>query len=55
VPALAARPEYAIRLANTNGWDATTGWNNLNAGLIVTATLNAGACTIGDIPVVLKN
>lgn len=55
VPALAARPEYAIRLANANVWDSTTGWNNLNAGLVVNATLNSAACSADDIPVVLKN
>ena len=55
VPALAARPEYAIRLANASVWDATTGWNNLGAGLVVSSTLNTATCAAGDIPVVLKN
>jgi hypothetical protein len=55
VPALAARPEYALRLANANVWDATTGWNNLSAGLVVNSTLNTPACAAGDIPVVLRN
>jgi hypothetical protein len=55
VPALAARPEYAIRLANASVWDATTGWNNLGAGLLVSSTLNTAACATGDIAVVLKN
>ena len=27
---LRSRPEYAIQLANTNVWDASTGFNNLN-------------------------
>jgi Domain of unknown function (DUF4832) len=55
VPALAARPEYAIRLANAGVWDAATGFHNLNSGLVVSSTLNTAACTAGDIPVVLKN
>jgi hypothetical protein len=29
-PELAKRPEYAIRLANTNMWEDSTGYNNLN-------------------------
>lgn len=33
---LAANPKYAVRCANTNTWDATTGYNNLNASLQVT-------------------
>jgi hypothetical protein len=55
VPALAGRPEYAIRLANTSVWDATTGFNNLNAGLVVSSTLDTAACTADDIPVTLSN
>lgn len=35
-PTLASRPEYAIRLANTNVWEPTTGYNNLNFTLNVT-------------------
>jgi hypothetical protein len=54
VPALAERPEYAIRLANSSLWDSTTGWNSLNCGLIVNSTLNTANCATGDIPVVLK-
>jgi hypothetical protein len=27
---LSTRPEYSIRFANLNTWDATTGYNNLN-------------------------
>ncbi|MFL6716699.1 MAG: DUF4832 domain-containing protein, partial [Burkholderiaceae bacterium] len=30
MPALRSRPEYAIQLANTNTWEASTGFNNLN-------------------------
>ncbi|MHA4811440.1 DUF4832 domain-containing protein [Flavitalea flava] len=33
---IAARPEYAIRLANANCWEATTGYNDLS----VTLTIN---------------
>lgn len=29
-PSIAARPEYAIRLANPEVWEATTGYNKLN-------------------------
>lgn len=32
---ISSRPEYAIRMANTNTWDATTGYNNLNATVTV--------------------
>jgi regulation of enolase protein 1 (concanavalin A-like superfamily) len=32
---IAARSEYAIRLANTGLWDATTGYNNLNHKIVV--------------------
>lgn len=32
---LAGRPEYAIRLANVNLWDAATGYNKLQAVIIV--------------------
>lgn len=35
-PTLASRPEYAIRLANNNMWEPTTGYNNLNYTLNVT-------------------
>jgi hypothetical protein len=52
VPGLAARPEYAIRLANQNTWEASTGYNNLNRALIVQPTFNAPACTAGDIAVI---
>ena len=30
MPALRSRPEYAIQLANTNTWEPSTGFNNLN-------------------------
>lgn len=33
---IASNPAYAVRFANTNVWDATTGMNNLNATLTVT-------------------
>lgn len=32
---IAARPEYAIRLANENLWEPTTGYNKLNASIEV--------------------
>lgn len=38
-PSLSSRPEYAIQLANTGMWDATTGYNNLNYILNVTSPL----------------
>ncbi|AGL16129.1 DUF4832 domain-containing protein [Actinoplanes sp. N902-109] len=34
-PLLPSRPEYSIRLANQNTWDAATGLNNLNATVTV--------------------
>jgi hypothetical protein len=34
-PELAKRPEYAIRLANANMWDKSTGYNNLNHTLLI--------------------
>jgi len=52
VPGLAARPEYAIRLANQNTWEASTGYNNLNSALIIQPTFNTSACTAGDIAVI---
>lgn len=36
---LATKPDYSIRLANTNMWEATTGYNNLNFTLNVTSAL----------------
>ncbi len=38
-PSLTSRPEYAIRMANQNMWDDTTGFNNLNFNINVTAPL----------------
>jgi hypothetical protein len=32
-PSLAKRPEYSIRLANNDLWDAATGYNKLNASI----------------------
>lgn len=37
---ISARPEYAIRLANENTWEATTGYNKLNHTLNVTQALS---------------
>lgn len=42
-PSLAARPEYAIRLANNNMWESTTGYNNLNFTLNVSQVVLAQA------------
>lgn len=39
---LSTRPEYSIRMANTNTWDATTGYNNLNAIVTVGNQANLG-------------
>ena len=50
-PALAARAEYAIRLANQNTWEASTGYNNLNCALIIQPTFNTPSCTADDIAV----
>jgi hypothetical protein len=36
---ISARPEYAIRLANENVWEATTGYNKLNHTVNVTQAL----------------
>lgn len=33
---IASNPKYAVRFANTNVWDATTGMNNLNTSITVT-------------------
>jgi hypothetical protein len=55
VPALAARPEYAIRLANLNTWEASTGYNNLNRALVVSPTFTTASCSADDIPVTLEN
>ena len=55
VPALAARPEYAIRLANQNTWEPSTGTNNLNRTLTVDPSVSAPACSAEDIPVSLGN
>jgi hypothetical protein len=34
-PSISKRPEYAIRLANENVWEETTGYNKLNYKLVV--------------------
>jgi hypothetical protein len=54
VPALAARPEYAIRLANPNTWEASTGYNNLNHTLTVGPDFTTPPCHADDIPVSLN-
>lgn len=38
-PSLAAKPEFAIRLANESMWESTTGYNTLNQTLNVTGAL----------------
>lgn len=38
-PSLANRPEYAIQMANSNMWNASTGYNDLNYILNVTSPL----------------
>jgi hypothetical protein len=52
VPALNARPEYSIRLANQNTWEAATGYNNLNHTLAVTAAGSGSACSAGALAAV---
>ncbi|HSD15607.1 MAG TPA: DUF4832 domain-containing protein [Flavobacterium sp.] len=39
---LSARPEYAIRMANTSTWEAATGYNSLNANINVGQNLGTG-------------
>lgn len=39
---LATRPEYAIRMANNNTWESTTGYNNLNHTLTISGALSVG-------------
>ena len=34
---IAADPRYAVRLANIDTWDDTTGWNDLKADIVVSA------------------
>ncbi len=38
-PSIANRPEYAIRFANENVWESTTGYNNLNYTLTISPAL----------------
>jgi hypothetical protein len=51
VPALATRPEYAIRLANQGTWEVSTGCNNLNRSLIVGPDSSTASCSADAIPV----
>lgn len=39
---LKPRPEYSVRMANTNTWESTTGYNNLNF------TMNVGSSNLGN-------
>lgn len=43
-PSLQARPEYAIRLANSGTWESNTGYNNL----LHTLTVNAPTAILGE-------
>ena len=47
---IAADPRYAVRLANTGVWDATTGWNDLGANVVIS---NAAPLEPGDLPTVI--
>jgi hypothetical protein len=53
VPVLAPRPEYAIRLANQNTWEVSSGYNNLNASLTVGASLATPSCAADDVAIFL--
>ncbi|MDO8368992.1 MAG: DUF4832 domain-containing protein [Saprospiraceae bacterium] len=44
-PALTNRPEYAIRMANQNTWEAATGINLLQHQISVNTTANNPACS----------
>ncbi len=37
---IATRPEYAVRFANTNMWESSTGYNDLNHTVIVNQALS---------------
>jgi hypothetical protein len=37
---IANRPEYAIRFANNNMWDSTTGYNDLNHTVVINQPLS---------------
>lgn len=51
-PTLHDRPEYAIRLANSGLWDATTGSNNLQQSIIISASQPATTCGAGSVQLV---
>jgi hypothetical protein len=55
VPALAPRPEYAIRLANLDTWEPSTGYNNLGRSIIVSPSFSTASCAADDIAVSLAN
>ena len=48
-PALHNRPEYAIRLANTGLWDATTGANSLQRTITISANSTSPPCSAGSV------
>ena len=43
-----SRAEYSIRLANTDMWEPTTGYNNLNHSITINNTAASSACTTED-------
>jgi hypothetical protein len=44
-PTLLNRPEYAIRMANENVWESSTGYNDLGHTITVNSTANNLICT----------
>ena len=48
-PTLHDRPEYAIRLANTGIWDATTGTHDLQQNIVVSASGGTASCSSGSV------
>lgn len=56
---IAKRPEYAIRFANENVWEATTGYNNLNHTIAITeptlALSDYSKLNVSIYPVPVKN
>ena len=46
--ALAARPEYNIRFANSNVWDSQYGYNNLNYTFNISGDVHSGLINIAE-------
>ena len=46
---IASDPRYAVRIANAGVWDANTGWNDLNADVVISASVPLDP---GDLPIV---